>query len=173
MKDKKEEPKNINDLMKEIKEVTQKQKAASRVDEIRVMKMMLNDPEYKVSVYDRNRGLIGTRCPREEAVKFVTSTTCAITGLETKSATELASNYEFSKKDAMFFLDNSRDFMETYLSTGRKYPIMQTVDSEAALFIKPVASRVKSNPSSVGASTTIPSFEKVVCRSKSPKYNKI
>ena len=93
---------NVKKLMGEIQEVTAKQKAASRVDEIRVMKAMLNDPNFKVSIYDKNKGLVGTRCPREEATKFVASTTSAITGLDQAQATELANNYEFSKKDATF-----------------------------------------------------------------------
>ena len=42
-----------------------------------------------------------------------------ISGLDSKSALELANGYEFTKKDATFFLENSRDFNETYLSMLR------------------------------------------------------
>lgn len=170
----KNEVMNMNDLMAEIRETTKKQKSASRVDEIRVMKTMINDPDFSVSIYDRNKGLIGSRCPREEAVKFVASTASAITGLDTKSAEELANNYEFTKKDAIFLIENGRDFNQTYLATGRKLPIVQGADSEAAIFYRPVASKEKTvpNTTSTGSkTTTVPAYNKVICRSKCPKYN--
>lgn len=74
---------SMENLMAEIREVTKKQKASSRVDEIKVMKTMLNDPNFSISVYDKNKGYIGTRCPREEAVKFAANLSSAITGLDT------------------------------------------------------------------------------------------
>lgn len=170
--DEKKEITNMDDLMKDIREITKKQKAASRVDEIRVMKTMLNDPNFTISIYDRNKGYIGTRNPREEALKFITNTAVAITGLDNKSAAELASKYEFTKKDAMFLIDNNRDFDTTYLSTGRKLPIVQSIDSEAAIFYRSVASREKLVPSGDSSkSTTVPAYNKVICRSKCPKYH--
>ena len=165
---------SMEQLMKEIKEVTKKQKSASRVDEIRVMKTMLNDKNFSVSIYDKNKGYIGQRSPREEAVKFVANVSAAVTGLDSKSAQGLAENYEFTKKDAIFLIENSRDFTQTYLQTGRKMPIVQGIDSEASIFCKPVQSKEKTVPAKDGEgtkTTTVPSYTKVVCRSKSPKYN--
>lgn len=165
---------NMNDLMAEIRETTKKQKSASRVDEIRVMRTMLNDPDFSVSIYDKNKGLIGSRCPREEAVKFIAGISSTITGLDSKSTEELANNYEFTKKDAIFLIENGRDFNQTYLSTGRKLPIVQGSDSEAAIFYRPVASKEKTVPNnSTGEknTTTVPAYNKVICRSKCPKYN--
>jgi hypothetical protein len=160
----------MNELMGEIKEATQKQKSASRVDEIRVMKTMLNDPDFTISIYDKNKGLIGQKCPHEDAVKFLTGTTAAITGLDTKSASELVSKYEFTKKDAIFMVENCRDFIQTYLSTGRKLPIAQTEDSEASLFYRAVPSKEKIVPGAQ-KTTTVPSYNKVICKSRSPKYH--
>lgn len=159
---------NMNDLMADIRKVTAKQKAASKVDEIRVMKTMLNDPEFKVAIYDRNKGLIGTRSPREEAVKFIASTAVGITGIDPKAAEDLANKYEFTKKDASFLIDNVRDFTATYVSTGRKFPIIQSPDAEAAVFSKPIASKEKVTPS---GRVSVPAYNKIICRSKSPKYN--
>lgn len=164
----------MNDLMDEIRETTKKQKSASRVDEIRVMRTMLNDPNFSVSIYDRNKGLIGQRCPREEAVKFVSGITSTITGLDSNSTTELVNNYEFSKKDAIFLIENGRDFNQTYLSTGRKLPIVQGADSEAAIFFRPIESKEKNIPNNVGSepkTATVPAYNKVICRSKNPKYH--
>lgn len=164
---------SMENLMAEIREVTKKQKASSRVDEIKVMKTMLNDPNFSISVYDKNKGYIGTRCPREEAVKFAANLSSAITGLDTRSSMELAKEYEFSKRDAIFLIDNSRDFTQTYLSTGRKLPIIQSKTTEAALIIRPMEAKNKVMPSENGEKkvTRIAAFDKVICKSKSPKYN--
>ena len=163
----------MRELLSEIREATKKQKSVNKVDEIRVMRTMLNDPEFTVSIYDKNKGLIGSRCPREEAVKFVTNVTSSITGLDSKSTHELANDYEFTKRDAIFLLENSRDFTKTYLSTGRKLPIVQSEDAEAAIFYRPTASKDKMVPTTDGGKqlTPVAGFNKVVCRSKSPKYN--
>lgn len=168
-----EETKSMNELMSEIREVTQKQKSASRVDEIRVMRTMLNDPSFSVSIYDKNKGYIGTRCPRDEAVKFAANISSGITGLDNKSASELAQGYEFTKRDAIFLIENGRDFVKTYLSTGRKFPIIQAENAEASLFYRPTESKEKVVPTADGGKqvTPVPGYNKVVCRSKSPKYN--
>jgi len=132
----------MKELMAEIQETTKKQKSASRVDEVRVMRTMLNDPKFEVSIYDRNKGKIGTRSPREEAIKFVASTASAVTGLDAAQATELAQNYEFTKKDA-------------------------------SLIIRHVDQKTKKIPDNMGGGTaTVPAFDKVISKSKSPKYNK-
>lgn len=169
-----EKVQTMDELMNEIRQTTQHQCSSSRVDEIRVMRTMLNDPNFAVSVYDKNKGYIGKRCPREEAVKFAGNIASSITGLENKSAQELAKDYEFTKRDAIFLIENGRDFTKTYLATGRKLPIVQAETSEAAIFYKSVAQKEKMVPTSDGGkqTTPVPAFNKVVCRSKSPKYNK-
>lgn len=161
----------MKELMKEIKEVTKKQKSASKVDEIRVMRTMLNDPDFTVSVFDKNKGLIGTRCPREEAVKFASSICTSITGIDSKSASELAANYEFTKKDAIFMIENSRDFTSTYLETGRKLPIVQNEKSQAELLVREVPAKEKNVPGE-NKTVKVPPYNKIISKSKSPKYNK-
>lgn len=167
-----EEVLSMNELMSEIRKVTETQCASSRVDEIRVMRTMLNDPNFEVSIYDKNKGYIGTRCPREEAVKFVGNVSSAITGLESKTAQELAKEYEFTKRDSIFLVENGRDFIKTYLATGRKLPIVQAENAEAAISYKSISSREKVVPTTDGGkqTTIVPAFNKVVCKSKSPKY---
>lgn len=162
---------NVVKLMEEIREITKHQKAVSKADEVRVMTAMLNDPEFTITVYDKNKGAVGSRCPREEAVKFLSNTASSITGIDQDSAYELASNYEFTKKDASFLIENGRDFTRTYLSTGRKFNIVQSEDAEAAIFYRPIASKEKITPNS-DTPVNIPAYEKVICKSKNPKYHK-
>lgn len=161
----------MKDLMKEIKEVTAKQRGASKVDEIRVMRTMLNDPDFTVSVYDKSKGLIGSRCPREEAIKFASNLCSSVTGIDSKSADELAANYEFTKKDAIFMIDNAKSFIQTYTASGRKLPILQSEDAQAEIFTRPIESKTKVIPST-GKTTTVPAYTKIICKSKCPKYAK-
>lgn len=162
---------SMKTIMDEIKETTKKAKAASKVDEIRVMRGMLNDPDFSISIYDKNKGMIGSRCPREEAVKFAANVSSSITGLDIKSATEIANGYEFTKKDAIFLIDNAKDFVSTYLETGRKLPIVQSATTEASLIVRHVDEKTKPVPNGTGT-TTIPAYDKVVSKSKCPKYSR-
>ena len=161
----------MKELMAEIKEVTKKQKSANKINEIQVMKAMLNDPDFTVSVYDKNKGFIGTKNPHEEAVKFAANICTSITGIDSKSADELASNYEFTKKDAIFMVDTAKTFVQTYMETGRKLPIIQSETSQAELLVKHVEAKEKNIPGK-SETTKVAAYDKVVCRSKCPKYNR-
>lgn len=160
-------------LVKEIK-MTTKQIAINKVDEIRVMKCMLNDKDFKIGVYDKNLGYIGEKCPHDEAVNFVKNIISGSTGLDGKDSRHLAENYEFTKRDATFLLDNMRDFISVYTDTGRKINIMQTESTEACLYTKPIQAGSKSvpdkdNPGQIKQITTSP-YVKLVSVTKCPKY---
>ena len=161
----------MKELMAEIQETTKKQKSANKIDEIRVMKGMLNDPDFSVSVFDKNKGYIGNRCPRQSAVDFVSNVCSAVTGIDNKSAAELAANYEFTKKDAIFMIENARDFIGTYLTTGRKLPLVQSETSQAEIFLRHVDAKEKNIPGE-NKTVKVAPFDKVIAKSKSPKYNK-
>ena len=163
----------VSDLIDQIKQITAKQKSQSLSDQIRVQKALLNDPDYEVSVYDRNKGKVGTRNVHSEAVNFIADTSSAITGIPRKEALENAEKYKFTNKDATFFLNMNKDFTETYLLTGRKLNIVQTEDSEASIFYRPVEAREKIVPGKNGSKPTVISgYQKVIVRSKAPKYMK-
>lgn len=158
-------------LMDQIKEVTKKQKSQNVSDELKIQKCMLNDPDFKVGVYDKRKGLVGERCPREEAVNFIAEVSSSITGLDKSSALSYAKEYEFTKKDAQFFLNMNRDFTTTYLKTGRKLGLVQSEDCEASLLYRPTASREKIVPGKDGTKvTTVPGYTKLISKSKAPKY---
>lgn len=164
----------LETLVQEIKENT-KQIAINKVDEIKVMKCMLNDKDFRLSVYDKNLGYIGEKCPHDEAVNFAKNIISGSTGLDGKDSKHLAENYEFTKRDASFLLDNMRDFIQVYTGTGRKINIMQTASTEACLYTKPVEAGNKSvpdkeNPGQIKKITTSP-YIKLVSITKCPKYN--
>lgn len=170
----KREPQTMTELMDQIQQITLKQKSQSISDELKVQQMLLNDPKYEVGIYDRNKGRIGSRNVHNEAVNFIADVSSAITGLDRKSAQDCAEKYHFTKKDANFFRNMSHDFIQTYLQTGRKLNVVQAEDSEASIFYRPVQAREKAVPGPEGKKTTIvPGFQKVIAKSKAPKYMKV
>lgn len=161
-------------LVSEIKKGTS-QVAINKVDEIRVMRCMLNDANFTLGVYDKNLGYIGERSPRQEAVNFVKNIIGGATGLDSRDSKCLAENYEFTKRDASFLLDNMRDFLQVYMSTGRKINVMQTAATEATLNTRAVQGRSnkpvpdKENPGQTKQITTSP-YVKLVAVTRCPKY---
>ena len=163
----------LDQLINEIKEGTN-QIAINKVDEIRVMRCMLNDPNFRLGVYDRNFGYVGDKCPHDDAVNFAKNIIAGSTGLDGRESKHLAENYEFTKRDASFLLENMRDFLQVYTSTGRKINIMQTAETEACLFTKTVTAGNKSvpdkeSPGKTKQITTSP-YVKLVSITKCPKY---
>lgn len=164
----------LDQLIKEIKKRTNNQIAINKVDEIQVMKCMLNDPDFRLGVYDRNFGYVGDKCPHDDAVNFAKNIISGSTGLDGRESKHLAENYEFTKRDASFLLENMRDFLQVYTSTGRKINIMQTAATEACLYTKSVTAGNKSvpdkeNPGKTKQITTSP-YIKLVSITKCPKY---
>lgn len=163
----------LEELISEIKKSTN-QIAINKVDEVRVMKSMLNDKDFTIGVYDRTMGYIGQRSPHQEAVKFVKGIISGATGLDKKDSQILADNYEFTKKDASFLLDNMRDYLKVYTSTGRKINVMQSAETEACLYTKSVPVTTKRIPDKENPGTTkeveTKPYIKLVSSNKSPKY---
>ena len=160
-------------LIGEIKE-NLKQVSINKVDEVRVMKTMLNDAEFNLAVYDKNLGRIGERCPHDEAVNFAKNIISGATGLDNRESKHLAENYEFTNKDANFLLTNMRDFLNVYTYSGRKINIIQNESAEANIFAREVKAGQKSvpdkdNPGQSKVVKTVP-FTKIVSSSKCPKY---
>lgn len=158
--------------MKQIQEITVKQKSQNKGDEVAVAQALLNDPDFQVGIYDKNKGLIGTRNVHEEAVKFVANVSSEITGLDKKTAEELANKYTFTKKDANFIINTSKDYIQTYLKTGRKFNLVQTEDAEANIFLKATPAKEKLIPTKDGTKLVkTGAYQKVACKSGCPKYN--
>lgn len=150
--------------------------AINKVDEILVMRAMLNDPEFYVGVYDRNNGYIGQSCPHANATNFLKNVIMNTTGLDSHDSRTLAEHYEFTKKDASFFVGNMKDFLNVYTSTGRKINVIQNANTEASLYLKDVPGNTKvvpDNSSETGTKviTTVP-YTKLVSVTKCPRYKK-
>ena len=128
---------NVQDLIKEIAGVTGTSRTctASRKDEVRIMKAMMNDKEYKVAVYDKN-GQTGFICPSQE--------------LRDMCATVLSATTKISAAEAEHLIEFSKEFVHTYLHTGRKLPLGGREKSNVAFSLKSISEGYRTYPKCIG-----------------------
>lgn len=138
----------VMELVKEINE-TRTQTSASTKDEIRVMQAMLNDPDFVVDVYGKS-GVVGQYCPYDDARNMAANIIKGATKMSTKEAEHLAENYEFTKSDANTLINISKEFVNTYVETGRKLPLGGREKSNIALSKKVKGERSNNFPKKVG-----------------------
>jgi len=138
----------VSMLVKEIREGLS-QTSSSQKDEVRVMRTMLNDRDYKVDVYGKD-GVSGQYCPAEDARIIAASIISSAAKIPAAEAAKLAENYEFSKNEATLMIDVSKEFVNTFLQTGRKFPLGGREKSNVSLAIKDVESTTRTYPKKVG-----------------------
>ena len=112
------------------------QTAVNKADEVILMQCMLNDKSYKVPIYDRNKGYVGSRCPREEALGIAVDTLSGVTGMTHAEAEALTNEYQFTKKDASRYINLGKDFIGTYMQTGRKMILTSDPRGESSINYK-------------------------------------
>lgn len=138
----------MNALIKEIREGLS-QTSSSQKDELRVMRTMINDRDYKVGVYGKE-GKTGEYCPADDARALATSIVASTTKIPVGEAAKLAENHEFSKNEAALMIDISKEFVNTFLQTGRKLPLGGREKSNVSLAVKEVEATVRTYPKKVG-----------------------
>lgn len=138
----------VMELVKEINE-TRTQTSASNKDELKVMQAMLNDPDFVVDVYGKS-GVIGQYCPYDDAHNMAANIIKGAAKISTKEAEHLAESYEFTKSDANTFINISKEFINTYVETGRKLPLGGREKSNIALSKKVKGERSNNFPKKVG-----------------------
>ena len=139
----------VKELIKEIT-TTRTQTSANSKDEVRVAQAMLNDPSYVVDIYAKN-GVVGQYCPYTEMRQVTAAIIKDTTKITAKEAEELAGKYQFGKAEAQSMVNFSKEFINTYIETGRKLPLGGRARSNVQL-----AKKVKeSRPASFPAATSI------------------
>lgn len=139
-----------HELINEIK-AGLKQKNSSQKDEVSVMRCMLNDTDYKVGVYDKT-GKIGEYCPAEDFRGMLSSVMSASAHISKDEADVLIRDHEISKAEASSVVGVSKEFVNTYLKTGRKLPLGGREGTNFSLITKTVPEKVKPCPKRVGVS---------------------
>lgn len=118
-------------------------------DEQRIMQAMLNDPDYKVDVY-KSTGVVGVYCPYEESRRMLSNIIKDTTKISAKEATELAENYQFGKTESEIMVGISKEFINTYVETGRKLPLGGREKSNIALEKRVKEARPNNYPKKIG-----------------------
>ena len=151
------------------------QHSASRKDEITVMKAIINDPDYSVDVYDKD-GKSEEYQPAKEFRRVISNAVAATTKIPTKEAVELVNSYEFSKSDAAALVGLSKEFVHSYLQTGRKLPIGGRITSNVELVWKKFPERTAGVPARAGetdrSTTVIPAHEGIKVSNPCPPWVK-
>ena len=173
----------VEELIKEINE-TRTQTSASAKDETRVMRTMLNDPTFKVDVYGKS-GVEGVYCPYEESRTMIANIIRDTTKISGKEAMELSQSYEFGKQESNIMIGISKEFIKTYLETGRKLPLGGRENSNISIAKKIKKERVGGFPQKVGVNsdgtdkfvnsgseTTIPAHGSIKVYSQCPSWVK-
>ena len=119
--------------------------SSSKKDEVTVMKAILNDPTFTVGIYSKE-GKIGEYNPSMEVRKMISNVISTTTKISSSESSELANNYEFTKSDASAFVNVSKEFINTYLKTGRKLPLGGRQYSNVELMQKNIEERVAGVP---------------------------
>ena len=141
---------NVNELIKEIRTNVEKtRKSASSQDEVKVMRAMLNDKEYKVSEY-RGTGKVSEFCPSEKIRDFSASVISNAVDMSQSEANAIMENYEYSNKESQLLIDVSKEFINTYLDTGRKISLGGRADSNISLIQKEIPETKTTYPKKVG-----------------------
>lgn len=121
----------VTELIDEINR-TRTQIASSAKDETKVMMAMLNDSEYKVDVYGKS-GVEGSYCPYEESRNLIGNIIRDTTKISKQEAMVLSNEYEFGKQESNIMIGLSKEFMNTYLETGRKIALGGRHDSNISI----------------------------------------
>ncbi len=138
----------VQSLVKEIKDGLS-QVSSSAKDEVRVMQAMLNDTEYEVGVYT-NSGFKETYNPAKDFKGMLSGVIASTTKISKEEASSLANAHEVTKSEATTMVNVSKEFVNTYISTGRKLPFGGREKSNISISGKDVPETVKTYPKKVG-----------------------
>lgn len=161
---------NAKEVIQSVKDGVYQHKA-SRKDEVTVMKAIINDPEYSVDIYDKD-GEPEAYFPGKEFRRVVSSAIASTTKIPAKEAVELVNNYNFTKSDAAALIGLTKEFVHSYLKTGRKLPIGGRSTSNVELIWKQFSERAAGVPGSDGGRsiTVIPAHEGIKTSNPCPPW---
>lgn len=141
---------SVLELVKQI-DSTRSQVSVNSKDETRVMMAMLNDKTYKVDIYGKT-GIEGQFCPYEESRSMVASIIKDTTKISNREAIDLANNYEFGKQESNVMIGLAKEFINTYMETGRKLSLGGRANSDISISKKIKEAKVGGTPKKVGVS---------------------
>lgn len=158
------------------------QVSSSRKDEIRIMQAMLSDTDYAVSVYGKD-GIESEYNPAADFRSMCASIISNAAKVPVAEANQLMDNYSVRKSEAASMVNISKEFVSTYLQTGRKLPLGPREKSDISLSLKKVEASTRLYPQKVGVNddgsdrysktaTTVPAHESIRVHAPCPTWVK-
>ena len=158
------------------------QVSSSKKDEVRVMQAMLSDPSYEVNVYGKE-GVVGTYNPTNDFRHMCASVISNAAKVPMAEAEQLMTDYSVKKSEAESMVNVSKEFVNTFIQTGRKLPLGPREKSDVSLSIKRVDASTRLYPKKVGVNddgtdrysktaTTMPAHESVRVYAPCPSWVK-
>lgn len=158
------------------------QKSASRKDEVRIMQAMLSDPSYEVNIYGKD-GVEGVYNPANDFRSMCASVMSHTAKIPMAEATQLMDNYQVNKSEAGSMINLSKEFVNTFIKTGRKLPLGARETSDISLSQKKVEASTRLYPQKIGVnddgtdkysktSTTIPAHDSIRVHAPCPSWVK-
>lgn len=138
----------VNDLVSQIKGGLS-QRSSSRKDEIAVMQAMLSDDTYEVTTYTKD-GPGEVYSPCKDFRAMCSSVISNVAKVPAAEATSMMEGYTVKKSEAAAMVDVSKQFVTTYLHTGRKLPLGGRERSDISLSLKEVPESIRPCPHKVG-----------------------
>ena len=144
----------VKELLKDINENLSQnngapRKSASHKDEVRVMQAMLNDTSYEVDIYGKD-GVEGTYNPAKDFRNMCSNIISKSAKISLTEASNLVDKYEVTKSDASSMVNISKEFVNTYIHSGRKLPLGSRERSDVAIGLKNVDESTRLYPTKVG-----------------------
>lgn len=168
----------VNSLISQINEKRNGKVSSSAKDEVLVMQAMLNDSTFVVDVYGKN-GVEGQYCPYTESRNMIGSIIKDATRISAEEASRIANDYEFGKKESETMVTLSKQFINTYLETGRKLPLGGTANSNISISKKTKPEReynakigINDDGSDKTSPCVVPSHGTIKVYSSCPKWVK-
>lgn len=158
------------------------QKSSSRKDEVLVMRTMLSDPSYTVDVYGKD-GVVDSYNPCKDFRSMCASIISNTAKVPQAEATTMMEGYEVKKAEASSMVNISKEFINTFLHTGRKLPMGAREKSDVSLSLKEVGPSTRLYPQKIGvkddgtpmyekAPTSVPAHEAIRVHAPCPTWVK-
>lgn len=161
----------VKSVLKDIKGGSETS-VASKKNEVAVMQAMLNDPTYKVGLYDNSGQKTGTYSPYESSRVVVQSVLTNGAKMSSAEAEKIATNYQFGKKESQEMVDLSKQFTMTYLETGRYLPLGGRETMNVKLKLKEVPEKEYRNPRDNGQKIVVPAHSSIKVKRHLPRTSK-
>ena len=138
-----------NDRMPENTHNKRRYATTSQKQEVTMCNAMMNDTTYEVPIY-AGSGYQGIYNPAQSFRRIISSSMSNMTGMPRIEADKLVRQYQFNTEEATELLNFSKEFINTYLQTGRKLPLGGRERSNVSLKLKQIESGFVSYPVKVG-----------------------